>query len=278
MIGLARSTFYYKSKQISESEKRDNTDLRDLIEKIALEWPHYGYRRVTAELERRGKKVNHKKVARIMREEALTCEITRKYLRPKNKKTGEERFNVAPNLTEKLCLRGPNQLWVSDITYVRLDQDFVFVAVILDAWSRRVIGWAISRTMQVELTLAALKMAILLRKPKPGCIHHSDRGSQYTSNAYGEMLKRAGLKPSMSKPGYPYDNAIAESFMRTLKKEEVDCTEYKDIEDLKGRIPYFIEKIYNEKRLHSALGYLPPAEYEGKRPKKTRVVMQVSLS
>ena len=276
---MARSTYYYKSVEKTEAEKRALVELRDQIEKITLEWPHYGYRRVTAELARKGISVNHKKVARIMREESLQCQIVRKYLRPKNKKTGLDRFNVAPNLTQGLRLRGPNQLWVADITYIRLDQQFVFLAVILDAWSRRVIGWAISESMQVELTIAALRMAILSRRPKPGtCIHHSDRGSQYASNAYTELLKHANIRASMSKPGYPYDNAIAESFMKTLKKEEVDCTEYQNLEDLTGRIPYFIDKIYNERRLHSALGYLPPAEYESKKPKKYKVAMQVNIS
>lgn len=276
---MARSTYYYKAVEKTKSDKRALVELRDQIEKITLEWPHYGYRRVTAELARKGFKVNHKRVARIMREESLQCQIVRKYLRPKNKKTGLERFNVAPNLTQGLRLREANRLWVSDITYVRLDQQFVFLAVILDAWSRRVIGWAISESMHVELTIAALRMAILSRRPKPNsCIHHSDRGSQYASNAYTEMLKKACIKASMSKPGYPYDNAIAESFMKTLKKEEVDCTEYRDLEDLKGRIPYFIEKIYNERRLHSALGYLPPAEYESKKPKKHKVAMHISIS
>jgi putative transposase len=275
---MPRSSFYYKPVEKTAAAKRAQMDLRDQIEKISAEWPQYGYRRVTAELGRQGVNVNHKKVSRIMREESLQCQVTRKFLRPKNKKTGEDRYNFAQNLTKGMRLRKPNQLWVGDITYIRLDQEFIFLAVILDAWSRRVIGWAISTSMQVELTLAALRMAIITRKPKPGsCVHHSDRGSQYASNKYLEMLQDAGLKPSMSKPGYPYDNAIAESFMKTLKKEEVDCSEYADLNDLQGRIPYFIEKIYNERRLHSALGYLPPAEYEEKTPKKHRVVMQVGI-
>jgi putative transposase len=276
---MARSTYYYKPVEKTQAQKRSLVELRDSIEKITLDWPHYGYRRVRAELERQGISVNHKKVARIMREESLQCQVIRKYLRPKNKKTGLVRFNVAANLTKGLRLKRSNQLWVADITYIRLDQQFVFLAVILDAWSRRVIGWAISESMQVELTIAALRMAILMRRPKPNtCIHHSDRGSQYASNDYTEMLKDAGLKASMSKPGYPYDNAIAESFMKTLKKEEVDCTEYKDLDDLKGRIPYFITKIYNERRLHSALGYLPPAEYETTKPKRYNVATSIRIN
>lgn len=276
MMQVARSTYYYRPRPSPESKRIADANLRDAIEKIALEWPQYGYRRVTAELRRNGLKVNHKKVARILKEESLQCQVKRKFLRPKNRVTGKERYLFAQNLTKGLVVRGPNQVWVADITYIRLEQEFVFLAVVLDVYSRRVIGWAISQAMQVDLTLAALKMAILTRKPKPGCIHHSDRGGQYASSRYVGVLKEAGLKPSMSRPGYPYDNAVVESFIKTLKQEEVDCTEYKNLDDLQGRIPYFIDKIYNQKRLHSKLGYMPPAEYE-KKPVRYKPATYINL-
>ena len=277
-MGISRSTYYYRPKEKTAAEKVEEANLRDEIEQIALEWPQYGYRRITAELRRRGTVVNHKKVARIMRENSLQCQIKRKFLRPKNKKTGKDRYYFFNNLIKGKSPNGVNEIWVADITYVRLEQGFIFVAVILDMFSRRVIGWAISQKMQVQLTLAALKMAIFSRKPKKGCIHHSDRGGQYASARYVETLKKAGLKVSMSRSGYPYDNAVVESFIKTLKKEEVDMTEYKDLDDLRGRIPYFLEKIYNEKRLHSKLGYVPSEEFEMRKIKKTRPKLFVKAS
>jgi putative transposase len=259
---------------VTGAERKEEADLRDQIEKIVIEWPKYGYRRVTAVLRRQGQEVNHKRVARIMREGSLQCHVKRKFLRPKNRKTGKERYFFAKNLLSRRHVNGLNQVWVADITYIRLQQEFVYLAVILDLCSRRVIGWALSKEMTVKLTLAALRMAILDRKPKPGCIHHSDRGGQYASAQYVEFLERAGMKISMSRPGNPYDNAVMESFMKTLKSEEVEMWEYKNLEDVIGRIPYFIEKVYNEQRLHSKLGYRPPNEFEKLKKKekpKTRI-------
>lgn len=258
---MSRSTFYYRSKEATPFEKIEEADLRNDIEEVAVEWPKYGYRRITAELKRQGWEVNHKRVARIMRENSLQCQVKRKFLRPK-KKTGEDRYLFAPNLLQRRAARRVNQVWVADITYIRLEQEFVFLAVVLDLYSRRVIGWAISPDMQINLTLAALQMAIQKRKPKPGCLHHSDRGGQYASIKYINALKSAGLKISMSRPGNPYDNAVVESFMKTLKEEEVYLAEYKNLDDVRGRVPYFIEKVYNDRRLHSKLGYVPPKEYE----------------
>ena len=281
-MSLPRSTYYYQPREVPRAARIEEADLRDEIERIAIEWPRYGYRRITAELRRRGSQVNHKRVARIMRESSLQCQVKRKFLRPKNKKTGAERYFFAPNLVpQKKRPTGVNQIWVADITYVRLEEEFIFLAVILDLYSRRVIGWAISKHMHIPLTLAALRMAIQGRRPPLGCIHHSDRGGQYASARYVAELRKARLRISMSRPGNPYDNAVVESFMKTLKHEEVNLSDYKNLQDLIGRIPNFIQRVYNERRLHSKLGYVPPAEFErlgrGKRirPGKPQVMIRV---
>lgn len=271
---MPRSTYYYKEVTPTPFELIEETELRSRIEKIALDWPRYGYRRITAELKRQGWDVNHKRVSRIMRENSLQCHVKRKFLKPKNKKTGDERYFFAPNLLQRKPATRLNQVWVADITYIRLEQQFAFLAIILDLCSRKVIGWALSSDMQIALPLAALEMAIKNRNPKPGCIHHSDRGGQYASAKYIEMLRQADFKISMSRPGNPYDNAVVESFMKTLKAEEVSLQEYKNLDDVKGRVPYFIEKVYNERRLHSALGYVPPKEFEYKKIKVMRVTKQ----
>lgn len=267
---MARSTYYYEPVIPTPFELVEEAELRNKIESIALEWPRYGYRRITAELKRQGVDINHKRVSRIMRENSLQCHVKRKFLRPKHKKRGNDRFFFAPNLLQRKPATKLNQVWVADITYIRLEQQFAFLAVILDLYSRRVIGWALSTDMQIALPLAALEMAIKNRKPKSGCIHHSDRGGQYASAKYIELLKSSGFKISMSRPGNPYDNAVVESFMKTLKEEEVNLQEYKNLDDVKGRVPYFIEKVYNERRLHSALGYVPPKEFESIKIKVTR--------
>jgi putative transposase len=234
-------------------------ELRDAIQKLAVQMSAYGYRRITAALQRAGWEVNHKRVLRLMRADNLLCLRKRAFVRTTD---SDHDLPVYPNLARELPVTGLNQLWVADITYIRLVLEFVYLAVILDAFSRRVIGWALGRTLKAELALAALQMAIGRRRVTPGLVHHSDRGVQYASKDYVALLTEHDILISMSRRGNPYDNAQAESFMKTLKYEEVYRTEYLDFADALRRIGKFIESVYNRKRLHSALGYLPPAEFE----------------
>lgn len=243
--------------------------MRDAIQKIALKMPAYGYRRVTAELRRQGGTVNHKRVLRIMREDNLLCLRRRKFVVTTD---SNHKLPVYPNLARDLKVTGLNQLWVADLTYIRLQFEFVFLAVILDAFSRKVIGWALERTLEATLTIGALKMAIRCGRVEPGLVHHSDRGSQYADSGYTNLLKDHGVEISMSRRGNPYDNAKAESFMKTLKYEEVYRSEYRDLTDARNQIRRFIEDVYNQKRLHSALGYRSPVEFEKK------VLLEAKLS
>ena len=234
-------------------------ELRDAIQRIAVEMPAYGHRRITAELRRAAWVVNRKRVLRIMQEDNLVCLRGRSYVRTTD---SNHKLPVYPNLAKDLKLSGLNQLWVADITYIRLQYEFVYLSVILDAHSRRVIGWALGRTLEADLAVDALKMAIRRGRVEPELVHHSDRGVQYASRAYTDLLTEHGIQISMSRRGNPYDNAKAESFMKTLKYEEVYRSEYRDFEEARRRIGQFIESVYNRKRLHSALGYLPPVEFE----------------
>jgi len=256
---IAQSSFYYKPKKKPLEQLKEEMDLRDRVEKICLDFPKYGYRRVTKQLHREKWIVNHKRVLRVMRENDLLCRVKKRRINTTN---SNHSYPVFPNLVKKLTLTSINQVWVSDITYIRILTAFVYLAVILDLYSRKVIGYALSKHMDTKLTLSALQMAISDRNPIPGCIHHSDRGVQYASSEYVNELRRHGFQISMSRKGNPYDNATCESFIKTLKNEEVYLWEYRTVEDAERRICHFIKDVYNEKRLHSSLGYRPPNEFE----------------
>lgn len=249
---------WYRNRSEEPPVRRD-VELRDEIQKIALAWPAYGSRRITAELKRRVWTVNRKRVQRLMREDNLLCLRKRKFVVTTD---SDHPLPVYPNWGRSMVLTGVDQLWLADITYIRLLEEFVYLAVILDAYSRRVIGWALERTLEDRLTLQALRMALARRTVTPGLVHHSDRGVQYASTDYTDLLQDHGIQISMSRKANPWDNAACESFMKTLKCEEVYRIEYRDLAHAHSRIREFLEKIYNQKRLHSSLGYVPPAEFE----------------
>lgn len=257
MTGLSRAGFYRW--RVPRQTTPVEMELRDQMQKVALESPAYGYRRIAAELRQRGFEVNHKRVLRMMRQDNLLCVRQRAFVA-----TTDSRHNlpIYPNLASKMTATAINQLWIADITYIRLRTEFIYLAVVLDAFSRRVIGWALGRTLEAELAVTALRMALMERQPEPGLVHHSDRGVQYASQDYTGMLKQHQAIVSMSRKGNPYDNAACESFMKTLKYEEVYRNEYRDFQEAHASIGDFLEHVYNQKRLHSALGYLPPAEFE----------------
>jgi putative transposase len=257
LMGVSRSWYYEHPS--AEQKARKDVVLRDTIERIVLEFPGYGYRRVTATLRREGWRVNHKRVLRIMRQESLLCQLKRRFAPSTDSAHSFRRY---PNLIEDIEFEGPDECWVADITYVRLPSTFCYLAAILDAYSRKCVGWHLSRFIDTRLTLSALQMALSSRQAAPGLIHHSDQGVQYASSEYVIRLEEVGAKISMAAVGNPYENAKAESFFRTLKMEEVYLKDYKDFEQAQQNIAQFIEEVYNHKRLHSSLGYLPPVEFE----------------
>jgi len=252
---LPRSSYYYKKQELASEDQA----LVNRIEEITEEFPKYGYRKVTRELHRKAVPVNHKKVHRIMQEKGLLVKKTRRFVRTTD---SNHPYPVYPNLTQDLQVTSLNQVWVADITYIRIAVGFVYLAVILDLCSRKAIGYAISRNIDTALSLSALRMAIQNRNPPSGVIHHSDRGVQYAAHDYVDELKNNDFQISMSRRGNPYDNAFAESFMKTVKTEEVYLWEYRTLDDVLRRLPYFIDQVYNQKRLHASLDYIPPVEYE----------------
>jgi transposase InsO family protein len=257
MARVSRAGFY---RHYEEHQPRQaDVTLRDLIQQIVLENRGYGYRRVSAELRHRGVVANRKRVLRLMREDNLLAVRKQRFVFTTDSRHG---YAVYANLAARLQLTGINQLWVADITYVRLRETFLYLAILMDAYSRRVVGWELGKDLRAELALSALNRALADRQVEPGIVHHSDRGVQYCSQTYVERLQAYGFAISMSRAGNPYDNAKAESFMKTLKSEEVYLHQYRDQDEARASMQRFIEEVYNGKRLHSSLGYLSPASFE----------------
>jgi len=258
---VSRASFYRYLRRGWQAE--EEMALRSAVQSVVIQhrW-RYGYRRVTVELRTQGMVANHKRIARIMREDNLLT-VREQWFRPPGH--SPRVADVHLNLAGRMTLSGPNQLWAADITYVRLTREFVYLAVVLDVFSRKVIGWALGKGLKAQLPLSALEQAIADRKPPPGVVHHSDQGVQYGSREYMQKLRDHRMLPSMSRPGNPYDNATCESFLKTIKREEIYASEYRDFEDLRQKVEEFIDRYYNRSRLHSALGYCSPEEFENRR-------------
>ncbi|MES2391928.1 MAG: IS3 family transposase [Acidobacteriota bacterium] len=271
---VSRAGFYRHWRQ--KEPRVEETELRGRIQEIVLAHRrNYGYRRVTRELRHQGWAVNHKRVARLMAEDNLLCLRQRSWIATTDSRHSHRFY---PNLAGRMELSGIDQLWVADITYIRLEQQFLFLAVVLDAYSRRVIGWSLDDRLDAGLAIAALRQAIELRQPPPGLVHHSDRGTQYASDAYVALLEEHGIEPSMSRAGNPYDNAKCESFMKTLKQEEIYTRRYRDRADLEAHIGEFLERYYNRRRLHSALGYRTPEQFENSLLEPPASVPELAVS
>lgn len=266
MIGLSPSTFYYKPTQSRVEREKQDADLRDRIEKIHEEFPSAGYRMMQDHLARSGVRVGERRLRRVMKKYGLLAEIKRAFVITSQTDHELKRY---PNLIAEMGVSGLDQVWVADITYIRIKNGFVYLAVILDVYSRRVIGWSISKRLTAELAVEALLCAIENRKPEPGVIHHSDQGVQYLSEDYVGILNKHGIHISCSRRGNPYDNAYAETFFKTLKRDEVYLWNYETYLDVITRLPFFIEEVYNKRRPHSSLGYLTPAEFENKLREST---------
>ena len=256
-VAVSRASYYRRWR--AKEPKEEQIAVRDAMQRLAVKNRHCGYRRITRYLKREGWVINHKRVLRLMREDNLLSIRRRRFVVTTQ---SDHQWKTYPNLARWMVTTGLNQLWVADLTYVRLQQEFIYVGVILDVYSRRVVGWSISRELNSELAQQALEQALRERRPRPGLVHHSDRGVQYACGEYVKRLESCGATISMSRPGNPYDNAWAESFMKTLKAEEVDGTAYRNFAHAASSIGAFMEDVYNQQRLHSALDYCAPAEFE----------------
>lgn len=259
LLDVNRAWYYARPIGAKQGDETEAARLRDVIERIVLDFPGYGYRRVTHALAREGWAVNHKRVLRVMREESLLRQLKRRFVPTTD---SGHTWRTYPNLVKGTSFDAPDRAWVADLTYIRLPTTFVYLAALLDTYSRRCVGWALSRWIDTDLTLAALTMALATRQPAPGLIHHSDRGVQYANRSYVERLEGIGARISMAARGNPYENAQAESFFKTLKHEEVSLKEYRTFEEAEANLERFIDDVYNTKRLHSRLGYRPPVEFE----------------
>jgi putative transposase len=266
----------YRSRQPSRSAAEQEMEVRSAMQEIAVQHRRrYGSRRMVQELRRRGLEVNRKRVVRLMREDNLLALPRRRFVLTTD---SHHPLPVYLNLARRMQVTGKNQLWVADITYVRLQREFVYLAVVLDVFSRKVVGWALEPTLASRLVLAALQQAIAQRQPPPGLVHHSDRGVQYACAEYVALLDQQQMIASMSRPGNPYDNAFCESFIRTLKREQIDAQAYQDLEQLRAQVAEFIEQYYNRQRLHSALGYVSPEEFEAQAPAQGHAGAAASMS
>lgn len=267
-MNLAASTYHADPKVPRKERDALDADIRGKVEQIRVDFPRTGYRMLLAHLRRAGVKIGERKLRRILGKFGLYFRHKRRFVATTNSNHPHE---IHPNLIEGMMLDGPNQVWTADLTYIRINTGFVYLAVVLDLYSRKVIGWAISKKINGALAVDALNMAIARRNPPRGVIHHSDRGVQYLCNAYVEILTRRGFHQSCSRKGNPYDNAWTESFMKTLKHDEIYMREYETYLDVAERLPEFIEEVYNKKRLHSSLNYLPPEEFEIKVSQEVNV-------
>ena len=261
MMQLSESSYYYDPKLTRAEREEQDADLRGKVEQIRVEFPKAGYRMLLAHLKRSGVGIGERRLRRVLSKFELQIKPRKRFVRTTD---SNHNHKVHRNLIEEMTVNDINQVWTADITYIRIDNGFVYLAVIIDLYSRKVIGWSISKKIDAQLTLNALKMAIQRRQPPRGVIHHSDRGVQYLCDDYTDLLKENGFHLSCSRKGNPYDNAWTESFMKTLKYDEVHLQNFETYLDVVDRVPFFIEEVYNKRRLHSSIGYLPPEEFEQK--------------